>query len=109
MPPMPVTSIPAASGVSAVGAPRVESSFQKVFENAPISATRPHASPGDKTRAHPVEVNQAMDRIVRAQRQLDHVLELSKSGRTFSPAELLGFQAQVYRASQELDFAGKVV
>jgi hypothetical protein len=44
-----------------------------------------------------------------AQRRLDEVLRLAESGRCFSPAELLALQANVYRASQQLDLAGKVV
>jgi hypothetical protein len=40
---------------------------------------------------------------------MDEVLRLAESGKVFSPAELLALQAQVYRASQELDLAGKVV
>jgi len=50
-----------------------------------------------------------LDRVSEAQKRLDHVLELAESGRTFSPNELLALQAHVYRASQELDLAGKVV
>jgi hypothetical protein len=52
---------------------------------------------------------QAMDRVNQAQKRLDHILELAESGRTFTPAELLAFQAHVYAASQQLDLAGKVV
>ncbi|MGQ0508696.1 MAG: hypothetical protein ACT4TC_25630 [Myxococcaceae bacterium] len=51
----------------------------------------------------------AVDRVAGAQRRLDAVLKLAESGKTFTPGELLSFQAQVYRASQELDLAGKVV
>ena len=50
-----------------------------------------------------------LDRVSEAQRRLDEVLARAESGRTFSPAELLAVQAHVYRASQELDLAGKVV
>jgi hypothetical protein len=50
-----------------------------------------------------------VERVSQAQKRLDHILELAESGRTFTPAELLAFQAHVYRASQELDLAGKVV
>ncbi|MFY0580188.1 ATP-dependent helicase HrpB [Cystobacter fuscus] len=50
-----------------------------------------------------------LDRVGEAQKRLDHILELAESGRAFSAAELLAFQAHVYRASQELDLAGKVV
>lgn len=52
---------------------------------------------------------QVLDRVSEAQKRLDHVLELAESGRSFSPTELIALQAHVYRASQELDLAGKVV
>jgi hypothetical protein len=52
---------------------------------------------------------QLVDRVSQAQKRLDHILKLAESGRAFTPAELLAFQAHVYQASQELDLAGKVV
>ncbi|HEY0094955.1 MAG TPA: ATP-dependent helicase HrpB [Archangium sp.] len=52
---------------------------------------------------------QVLDRVTEAQKRLDNLLALAESGRSFSPAELLAVQAHVYRASQELDLAGKVV
>lgn len=52
---------------------------------------------------------QLVDRVSQAQKRLDHILKLAESGRSFTPGELLAFQAHVYRASQELDLAGKVV
>ncbi len=52
---------------------------------------------------------QVLDRVTEAQKRLDSLLALAESGRSFSPAELLAVQAHVYRASQELDLAGKVV
>ena len=59
--------------------------------------------------AHSPQVVRVLDRVGEAQKRLDHILELAESGRSFSPAELLALQAHVYRASQELDLAGKVV
>lgn len=50
-----------------------------------------------------------VDQLSAAQQRLDRILELAESGRTFTPAELLGMQAQVSQASQQLDLAGKVV
>lgn len=47
--------------------------------------------------------------VQQAQARLDQILKMAESGRTFSPAELLAFQAHTYRASQELEMAGKVV
>jgi hypothetical protein len=55
------------------------------------------------------DMARAADSVLQAQKRLDSILSLALSGRTFTPAELLGLQARVYRASQELDLAGKVV
>jgi hypothetical protein len=52
---------------------------------------------------------QVLDRVAQAQQRLDGILKLAESGRNFTPAELLALQAHVYRSSQELDLAGKVV
>ncbi len=62
----------------------------------------PHAA------ASPVAAS-LVDRVSKAQARMEHVLQLAQSGRDFSPAELLSLQTQAYRASQELDLAGKVV
>jgi hypothetical protein len=59
--------------------------------------------------AQGVKAAQLVDRVSQAQQRLDHILHLAESGKSFSPVELLAFQAHVYRASQELDLAGKVV
>lgn len=40
---------------------------------------------------------------------MDQLLALAQSGRSFNAAELISLQTNVYRASQELDLAGKVV
>jgi hypothetical protein len=50
-----------------------------------------------------------LDRVSEAQQRLEHVLELAQSGKSFTPNELIALQAHVYRASQEIDLAGKVV
>ena len=68
---------------------------QKTQGAAPVSA-KPQAA-------------QLLNEVSSAQHKLDQILKMAESGRTFSPAELLAFQAHAYRASQELDLAGKVV
>jgi hypothetical protein len=60
-------------------------------------------------RGEGAQAAQLVDRVGQAQRRLDHILQLAESGKSFSPVELLAFQAHAYRASQELDLAGKVV
>lgn len=68
------------------------------------------ASPAMATPpAKHVEAAKMLDQVNAAQRRLDHILELAQGGKNFSPAELMAMQAHVYRASQELDLAGKVV
>lgn len=64
-----------------------------------------------QARATPAtqRVSDVLDRVSSAQKRMDDVLALAQSGKSFSPAELLALQSQVYRASQELDLAGKVV
>jgi hypothetical protein len=48
-------------------------------------------------------------RLASDQKRMDEVLALAQSGKSFTPAELLSLQTQVYRSSQQLDLAGKVV
>ncbi len=57
----------------------------------------------------PLEPAKMIDHVAAAQKRMDAVLELAQSGKSFTPAELLSLQTQMYRASQELDLAGKVV
>lgn len=56
-----------------------------------------------------LEPAKMIDHVAAAQKRMDAVLELAQSGKSFTPAELLSLQTQMYRASQELDLAGKVV
>ena len=69
-------------------------------------ATRP-AQVGQPQKA--LEPARMIDQVAAAQKRMDSVLELAQSGKSFTPAELLSLQTQMYRASQELDLAGKVV
>lgn len=54
-------------------------------------------------------VGTAVQSVAEAQARLDSVLRAAQSGRGLSPAALLGLQADVYRSSQLLELAGKVV
>ena len=63
-----------------------------------------HAEPGKQVTAAKV-----LDQVNQAQNRMESILKMAESGKSFSPAELLSLQTHVYRASQELDLAGKVV
>jgi hypothetical protein len=82
----------------------------------PIQAPKPAAPPPVlKPKAAAVSPAgrspsaQMVGQLAESQRKLDRILKMAESGRTFSPAELLAFQAHAYRASQEIDMASKVV
>ncbi len=129
---MAIASLGPASGAAPSGAPESgKPSFRNTFAEASLkkvwgdgAAHRPGAAaPSDSQPIKSVESSQqvrsvstgshaalrVVDQVQAAQARLDRVLRLAETGRTFTPAELLAFQAQVYRASQELDLAGKVV
>lgn len=78
-------------------------------------ATRAKPGPGRVEAPTPAGATAAtsaakvLERVTRAQQRMDEILKLAETGKDFSPAELLALQAHVYRASQELDLAGKVV
>lgn len=63
-----------------------------------------HAEP-----AKQVTATKVLDQVNQAQNRMEQILKMAESGKSFSPAELLSLQTHVYRASQELDLAGKVV
>jgi hypothetical protein len=91
---------------AAQGAQRAEGVERAAAGKAEVQA----ASRVDSVRsARAQQAVQVLERVGQAQKRLDHILQLAESGRSFSPAELLALQAHVYRASQELDLAGKVV
>lgn len=73
-----------------------------------VEALRAPSTPS-ATSVGAADVAQAVERVGHAQQRLDQILQLAESGKAFTPAELLAMQAHVYRASQEIDLASKVV
>lgn len=110
--------------------PKTES-FSKVLkqspgraENAPTPVVNPPSRDAAKgvqqaqagkcrvdatTKDAQVSPTRVLDQVNQAQNRMEQILKLAESGKSFSPAELLSLQNHVYRASQELDLAGKVV
>lgn len=114
----------ASSGMLGSGAtPKL--SFEKLTPSAPRLENAPQLVKSDPARAvasagktlaavsRPVTASSTATTVINqvntAQAKMDSILKLAESGKSFSPAELLSLQAHVYRASQELDLAGKVV
>ncbi len=97
----------------ASGAPPSEVAPRPVLGAAPSGARAARgcteAKVGGGQAARAPQAVQFVDRVAKAQAQLDSVLRQAERGKTFTPAELVALQAKVYRASQELDLAGKVV
>lgn len=56
-----------------------------------------------------VTAARVLEQVSQAQSRMEQILKMAESGKSFSPAELLSLQTHVYRASQQLDLAGKVV
>jgi hypothetical protein len=125
------------SGISGASSPqKIGEDFGKVMkaqhaptgrtENAPLKAPQTNstqaksvqqAQPGkckveSVKQAEPakqVTAAKVLDQVNQAQNRMEQILKMADSGKSFSPAELLSLQTHVYRASQELDLAGKVI
>jgi hypothetical protein len=67
------------------------------------------AAGGARAPGEPSFVTGVLQGVAEGQREMDRIIRLARSGRSFTPAELLGFQARIYRLSQELDLASKLV
>ena len=113
----PLSSAGPASIAGAGTTPKVGQSFGQVMKalSSPQQVMSVGQAAAGVTRAGapgpgvPPAAAKMLDRVSQAQNRMDQILKLAESGKSFSPAELLSLQAHVYRASQELDLAGKVV
>lgn len=101
MPALPVgAALPAHAPLAASAAPA------RPFRVA-LAAAHAAARPAPSPAAAPVRA--ALEGIERAQRRLDALLASARQGRTFTAQELLGLQAEAYRAVQTVDLAAKLV
>jgi len=82
---------------------------QAVAGTTSVGGGHASMSASNASSAAAVQLGQSVEQVKSAQQQLDHVLQLAESGKTFSSAELLSIQARIYSASQQIDLAGKVV
>lgn len=108
------------SQLGGAGIPQApQPSFSSTLKAEMISTSRPQSSASQKgvqtatqspsRMASERAAAQAIDHLSASQSRMDRVLSLAQSGKAFSPAELLALQTQMYRASQELDLASRMV
>lgn len=77
-----------------------------VKAGAKPSHAHPHRAASETRLNKPAQV---LADVQAAQKRLDGILKLASSGRSFTPAELIALQANVYQASQQIDLGGKVL
>lgn len=94
-------------GATQVGSPQKAAFPVRAASARPTPTVKPPTPP--PAPAPPPRAQALIGEVASAQARLDKILALAQSGKSFSPAELLAFQTHAYRASQELDLAGKVV
>jgi hypothetical protein len=98
------------SGTGTPG-PTAASKFGEALAKAASPATQGAGGQVAQAAVQPAKTQQVdvVAKLAGDQKRMDEVLALAQSGKSFSPAELLSLQTQVYRSSQQLDLAGKVV
>jgi hypothetical protein len=103
-PTVPITPVAAPALTLPVATPEGTRSFGAVLDarRGPAAQVASPAPPENAFRTSLAGLEQARQR-------LDSVLEAARSGRTFTPGELLGLQAQAYRYAQTVELAAKVV
>ena len=79
--------------------PRGESGFREAMARA---------APASEVATQGI-VGKILGTVASGQREMDRIIRLAQGGRKFSPAQLIGLQVRVYRLSQELDLASKLV
>jgi len=99
----PVLPAAAPAGSSATGAARSFASVLEAHASLPVAATRPPSGPVAATATRGLEA------IERAQARLDGLLAAARSGRTFTPQELLALQGDAYRFAQTVELSAKLV
>lgn len=79
-------------------------SFRDVLAKA-SGAARPSTSAPET--AGPV--GQALRSVAASHREMDRIIRVVSSGRSFTSAQLIGLQARVHRLSTEIDLASKLL
>jgi hypothetical protein len=111
--PIPLSGIAAGPALSSVSAPRFNQALKAVPKSIPPVKPQvvvAHSGVAKATASHSVAAPaaQLFSQVQGAQQRIDKILKLAQSGKTFTPAELLALQGEVYQASQQIDLASRV-
>lgn len=108
--PSSVTSASALPGAAAIG-PSATAEPARSFASVMQAAGPPPATPVSAPAA-PAElgpVGKMLSNVAAGHREMDRLIQLASSGRSFSSAQLLGLQARIYRLGNEIDMASKLL
>ena len=81
----------------------------KVLLQAKVDANLPSTRVGAPDKAQNSKLTKMLEGLIGGQDRMTGIMNMALSGRQFSPPELIGLQAGVYRFSQELELTSKVV
>jgi len=81
----------------------------KVLLQAKVNANLPSTRVGQAEKAQNSRLHKMLEGLIGGQDRMTNIMNMALSGRQFSPPELIGLQAGVYRFSQELELTSKVV
>ena len=112
-PPIDTRSSPGASSAASPAAPTrifaetLRATSMPASPTSPISPTSvdPAASAPSATGL----VRNVLQNVAAGHREMDRIIKMAQSGRSFSSAQLIGLQARVFRLSTEIDLASKLL
>lgn len=108
----PHTSLPLTRDPGAERMPTPDRTFRETLEASRDRTASDVPAPGVSERPVPSvwePVRAAGRRLAHSQHAIDRALSAAQGGRAFSHEELIALQAGVYRYSQELQLASKLV
>jgi hypothetical protein len=108
--PVAVGPVPAAAparGTAPIAPPVAE--LHRSFRPASAAGPPPGSPAARRELARPPALPGALRELDQARARLDHLIAQARQGRSFSPQELLGLQADAHRFAQTVELATRTV
>ena len=106
-PPIDTRSSPGASSAASPAAPT--RSFAETLRATSMPASPTSVDPAASAPSAPGLVRNVLQNVAAGHREMDRIIKMAQSGRSFSSAQLIGLQARVFRLSTEIDLASKLL